>query len=233
MINGRHISVIIPALNEESSIARVIGDLPESVDNVLVVDNGSNDRTAERARLAGARVISEPQRGYGAACLAGIREARNSQVLAFIDGDYSDYPQDLEGLLEPLAHGHCDLAMGCRQVDSPDSGLSVHQDLGNRLACTLIRWLHGYHYMDLGPMRCVSRSFLESLDMQDRDFGWTAEMQIRACRAGGRILQIPVRYRSRIGQSKISGTLRGSIMAGYKILYWTLRLSRDRSGIRA
>ena len=226
MINRRHITVIIPALNEESAIARVIGDLPGEVDRIIVVDNGSVDNTALRARHAGATVVTESRKGYGSACIAGIRESRDSDIIGFIDGDYSDYPEDLLTILEPIANDHCDLAIGCRRQD-PNAGpaLPRHQKWGNWIACRLIRLVHGFHYEDLGPMRCLCRSTLEKLQMQDGDFGWTVEMQIKASRAGARILQVPVRYRPRIGESKISGTVAGSMMAAYKIIYWTLKLA--------
>ncbi len=226
MINGRHITVIIPALNEENAISRVIGDLPEVVDRVIVVDNGSVDDTAIRARQAGATVVTEHKKGYGSACIAGIHESGDTDILAFIDGDYSDYPEDLWTILEPLANDHCDLAIGCRRQD-PDAppALPRHQKWGNRLACCVIHLIHGFKYEDLGPMRCLTRDTLEKLQMQDSDFGWTVEMQIKASRAGARILQVPVRYRLRIGESKISGTFTGAVMAAYKIAYWTVKLA--------
>ena len=226
MINHRHITVIIPALDEEESIASVIHDLPDCVDQVLVVDNASQDTTAVRAEQAGARVIREPQKGYGKACLTGVLVAGDTDILAFIDGDYSDYPEDLVKLLKPVAHGHCDLSIGCRQEDSstPDS-LFRHQRWGTKMACRAIRLLHGFRYEDLGPMRCLNKSTLAKLQVADESFGWTTEMQLKASRAGAAILQVPVRYRQRVGKSKVSGTLRGSLMAGYRIFYWIIRLA--------
>lgn len=225
MINGQHISVIIPVLNEELSITSVIRDIPEQVDRILVVDNGSIDKTRERSLAADAEVICEIRKGYGSACLAGIKAAGPTDIIAFIDGDYSDYPEDLKSVLEPVAEGYSDLAVGCREFLSEGKPvIPRHQMWGNRIGCFLIGILHGVHYRDLGPMRAIQRSSLEKLDMQDKDFGWTTEMQIKAFRMGLRVQEIPVRYRQRTGQSKISGTVKGSIMAGYKILYWTLRL---------
>ncbi len=226
MINHRHITVIIPALDEEESIVSVIHDLPDCVDQVLVVDNASRDATAVRAEQAGARVVEEPQKGYGKACLTGISVAGDTDILAFIDGDYSDYPEDLAKLLKPVAHDHCDLAIGCRQEDRNAPGsLFRHQKWGTQMACRAIRLLHGFRYEDLGPMRCLNKSTLTKLQVEDESFGWTAEMQLKASRAGATILQAPVRYRPRVGKSKVSGTLRGSLMAGYRIFYWIIRLA--------
>ena len=230
MLNNRYITVIIPVLNEEQSIGRVIRDVPDCVDRIVVVDNGSSDSSQTIALDAGAEVVNEPDTGYGRACQTGIQAAGKTDILAFLDGDYSDYPEDMVSLLEPLASGHCDITIGCRIAEAV---LPRHQEWGNWLACQLIWLLHGVRYQDLGPMRCVSRVCLERLQMQDNSYGWTAEMQIRAARARLRILQVPVRYRPRIGHSKISGTLKGSLMAGYKILFWTLWLALFRkSGVK-
>lgn len=226
MINDHHITVIIPVLNEELSITSVIQDIPEQVDRILVVDNGSIDKTPEKSLAAGAEVISEPRKGYGSACLAGIEATGPTDIIAFVDGDYSDYPEDLLSVLDPLFHGRCDLSIGRREFYAKGKPvLPRHQLWGNRLVCALISFLHGVRCHDLGPMRAIHRSCLEKLDMQDTNFGWTAEMQIKAFRLGLRVLETPVRYRSRIGRSKISGTVKGSIMAGCKILYWALRLT--------
>jgi glycosyltransferase involved in cell wall biosynthesis len=233
MFSGKTIAIIIPALNEAGSIAKVIRDIPGYVDDIVVVDNGSTDQTDVIAREAGARVVYQSVRGYGAACLAGIRSLRNMDIVGFIDGDYSDYPDDLRKLLEPVACGQYDFAMGQRQcVENNADAISFHQKLGNWLACHLIHGLHGFSFMDLGPMRCLTHELLSALQMEDEDFGWTTEMQIKVLRAQARILLTPVRYRKRIGQSKISGTFRGSFLAGYKIIYWTVRLSLSSSGRR-
>ena len=230
MFSGKRIAIIIPALNEARSIKRVIKDIPAYVDEVVVVDNGSSDQTDVIARAAGARVVYQSVRGYGAACLAGIRTLRNVDVVGFIDGDYSDYPEDLCKLLEPVAGGEYDFAMGQREcVDSNMNAIPIHQRLGNWVACHLIHSLHGFSFVDLGPMRCLTKELLFELQMEDEDFGWTTEMQIKVLRARARMLLTPVRYRKRIGQSKISGTFKGSFLAGYKIIYWTVRLSLSSS----
>ncbi len=234
MLNCRSITVIIPALNEEGSIGRVIRDIPECVDRVLVADNGSMDQTRTKALEAGADVISVPEKGYGNACQAGVSVAADADILAFMDGDYSDYPEDLLPLLESVAEGRCDFCMGYRCVfqSGRASALQWYQRWGNGVACQLIWLLYGFRYFDLGPMRCIRRDCLERLDMHDKSYGWTAEMQIRAALDGIRILQMPVRYRQRIGVSKISGTLIGALTAGYGILFWTIRLIFSRWSFR-
>lgn len=225
MIEQRQISVIIPALNEQASIARVIEEIPDYADQIIVVDNNSQDATREIAEKVGATVVSEPKKGYGKACLTGIEAAGDTDIIAFINGSYSDYPDDLDRLIRPVALESCDLAIGCRQDDpSVPKGRFAHQRLGTQLACIAIRLLHGYRFEDLGPLRCISRSALTQLQMQDEDFGWTVEMQLKAAKCGQIILQVPVRYRKRLGKSKISGTLRGSLKAGCKIFYWIFRL---------
>ena len=225
MIDQQHITVIIPALNEQASIAKVIEEIPDYVDQIIVVDNDSQDATREISENAGAEVVSEPKRGYGRACLSGIDVAGNTDVIAFINGSYSDYPDDLDKLIKPVISDNCDLAIGCRQDDpTVPRGRFTHQQLGTKLACITIRLLHGYRFEDLGPLRCISRSALMQLQMQDEDFGWTVEMQLKAAKLGQTILQIPVRCRRRVGKSKISGTVRGSLMAGYKIFYWIFKL---------
>ena len=225
MIDQQHITVIIPALNEQASIAKVIEEIPDYVDQIIVVDNDSQDATREISENAGAEVVSEPKRGYGRACLSGIDAAGNTDVIAIINGSYSDYPDDLDKLIKPVISDNCDLAIGCRQDDpTVPRGRFTHQQLGTKLACITIRLLHGYRFEDLGPLRCISRSALMQLQMQDEDFGWTVEMQLKAAKLGQTILQIPVRCRRRVGKSKISGTVRGSLMAGYKIFYWIFKL---------
>lgn len=221
MLDRRHITVIIPALNEQASIGAVIEEIPGYVDQIVVVDNDSHDATRAVAEAAGARVVGESRKGYGRACLTGIEAAGNTNVIAFINGGYSDFPEDLDDLIRPVVSGECDLAIGCRQ-DAPDvpKGRFKHQQWGTRLACLTIWMLYRYRFDDLGPLRCISVPALAHLQMQDENFGWTAEMQVKALKTRQRILQVPVRYRKRIGRSKISGTLRGSLMAGYKIFYW-------------
>ncbi len=223
MIFGKHISVIIPALNESESIGRVIAEIPDGIDRIVVVDNGSIDGTDVIAMDLGAEVIYEPNRGYGAACMTGIKAVLGSDVIAFIDGDYSDFPDQLISVINPVASGSYDLAIGCRDGNN-NVQLPLHQRLGNWMACCVIQLLHGCQFSDLGPMRCISRELLLALNMSDANYGWTTEMQLKAAIARAKIVQVPVSYRMRIGQSKISGTLKGSIMAGYKIFYWVIRL---------
>jgi hypothetical protein len=224
-LNG--VVVIIPARNEEMSLPLVLGDLPK-VDAVIVVDNGSTDGTARVASRDSAIVISEQRRGYGAACLKGLWEVERlclsrtiqPRVIAFLDADYSDHPELLPELVAPIFAGQADLVLGSRLVGRREKGAMPAQSVfGNRLACVIIRMLWGTHYTDLGPFRAIRYDLLRNLRMSDRDFGWTVEMQIKAAIAGASILEIPVPYRRRIGTSKISGTVAGSIKAGAKILY--------------
>jgi glycosyltransferase involved in cell wall biosynthesis len=219
------IAVVIPALNEEQSIPLVLGDLSSAwVDAVLVVDNGSSDRTAEVARAHGAEVVVEPWRGYGSACLRGLAQlaGRNGgppDVVVFLDADHSDHPEELPSLVQPILDGDCDFVLGSRLAGRREPGAMPPQSVwGNRLACFLMRRLFGAKYTDLGPFRAIRWEALERLGMCDRNFGWTIEMQIKAARHGLRIREIPVSYRRRIGTSKISGTVRGTILAGSKIL---------------
>ena len=219
--------VVIPALNEESSLPLVLGDLPE-VGRVIVVDNGSVDGTARVAADTGAIVVTEPNRGYGAACLAGLGKIRQSivagdpapRVVVFLDADYSDHPNLLPQLVEPILDGSTDFVLGSRLQGEREPGAMPPQSVyGNRLACFLMRLRFGARYSDLGPFRAIEYDSLCALNMVDRNFGWTVEMQIKAARVGLRTLEIPVPYRRRIGTSKISGTIPGTIKAGSKILY--------------
>jgi len=217
---SQRVAVVIPALDEEQSLPLVLAALPRGlVDDVVVVDNGSRDRTAEVARAAGARVVAESHRGYGAACLAGIAATTSADVLVFLDGDYSDHPEDLHELLPPVLAGRADLVIGTRMTERTARRAMLPQArFGNRLATFLMRLCFGIRCTDLGPFRVIGRTALERLAMQDRDFGWTVEMQLRAHLAGLRVLEIPVRYRRRVGVSKITGTVRGTVLAGWKIL---------------
>jgi glycosyltransferase involved in cell wall biosynthesis len=217
--NGRRIGVVIPALDEEQAIRRVIADIPAWVDQIIVADNGSRDRTAEAAREAGAHVVHEGERGYGAACQAGIRALEAADIVVFLDGDYSDHPQEMAAVVDPIAVDVVDFVVGSRVKGGAGPGaLTPQQRFGNWLACLLMQRLWGVAYTDLGPFRAIRRDALEMLGMADRAYGWTVEMQLKAARAGLRYLEVPVSYRSRIGVSKVSGTLRGSLMAGITIL---------------
>ncbi|RMI02444.1 MAG: glycosyltransferase family 2 protein [Calditrichaeota bacterium] len=219
MKENQRISVIIPVLNEEKSIGRVLADIPRWVDEVLVVDNGSTDRTVEVAQSHGARVIHEPERGYGAACLAGIAHLNRPDIVVFLDGDYSDYPEEMELLVAPILRGEAEMVIGSRVAGKAEKGaLTPQARFGNWLACRLMRLFWGVQYTDLGPFRAIRHSALCFLEMRDRNYGWTVEMQIKAAQRGVRAKEIPVRYRKRIGKSKVSGTIRGVIGAGTKIL---------------
>lgn len=232
------VDVVIPAHNEEASLPSVLRSIPQPpVDRVIVCDNASRDATAAVARSAGAIVIHESRMGYGSACLAGLEYLRRNappDVVVFLDGDYSDHPEELPSLLAPILDGDADLVIGSRTRGQTDPGALLPQArLGNWVACGLIRLLYRTHCTDLGPFRAVRWSALEGLEMCDRDFGWTAEMQVKAARYGLRVLEVPVSYRKRIGRSKISGTIRGTILAGYKILWTVLRYSWGRHGKRS
>jgi hypothetical protein len=229
------VAVIIPVFNEAASLPLVLGELPRDlVDRIIVVDNASTDGSAQVARAHGAEVVHEPQRGYGAACLAGIAALRpDDDVVVFLDGDYSDYPEDLRLLLPQVCDGAADLVLGTRMA-TPASrcALLPQARFGNQLAAFLMRVLFGIRCSDLGPFRVISHAALRRLGMTDRDFGWTVEMQLRAHLRGLRVREVPVRYRKRVGQSKITGTLQGTLRAGYKILKtifvyrWLLRALR-------
>jgi glycosyltransferase involved in cell wall biosynthesis len=198
----------------------VLADVPRDlVDEIVVVDNGSTDESAQIARDAGARVVEQPERGDGAACLRGIVATGGFDVIVFLDGDYSDYPADMRELLEPVRRGEADLVVGTRMV-RPEArrALLPQARYGNRLASILMRVLFGIRCSDLGPFRVIRRQALLRLGMQDRDFGWTVEMQLRAALIGLRVVEIPVRYRRRVGVSKITGTVPGTLRASYKIL---------------
>ena len=225
------VGVIIPALNEEQSIGRVLADIPAGLaDTVVVVDNGSTDRTAAVAAAAGATVVSESRRGYGQACLTGMAAlaAADVDVVVFLDGDYSDYPEEMGSLVEPIIRGDADFVVGSRVRGERQQGALLPQArFGNALATWLIHLLYGVEYTDLGPFRAIRNEALERLQMADRDFGWTVEMQAKAARRRLRVTEIPVRYRKRIGTSKISGTVKGSILAGYKILSTIARYARS------
>lgn len=221
MIAGQSIGVIIPALNEELSIGSVLDALPAAFDTVVVVDNGSTDATARIAASKGALVVHEKQRGYGAACLRGIAEfAKNPpEIVLFIDADASDHPDDALHVATRVASGVCDFCIGSRTRGNHEPGsLTPVQRFGNWLSTTLIRWIWNAPYTDLGPLRALRYSTLVSMEMEDRTWGWTIEMQIKAAMQSVHTTEIPVRYRTRIGTSKISGTVLGSVKAGTKII---------------
>lgn len=222
------IVVIIPALDEERSLPKVLAEIPRHlVNEVVVVDNGSRDRTSEVARAAGATVLSEPRAGYGQACLTGIAYVSKEppEVVVFVDGDYSDRAAEMIDLVEPILEGRADFVVGSRVLGQRERGaLALHARWGNWLATRLLHALYGYRFTDLGPFRAIRYETLLALDMQDRDYGWTAEMQAKAARSGVRSTEVPVSYHRRIGKSKITGTVKGTVMAGYKILTTILRL---------
>jgi glycosyltransferase involved in cell wall biosynthesis len=215
------VSVIIPAFNEESSIGLVLNDLPrDSLHEIIVVDNGSTDNTANVAREAGARVVDEKRKGYGAACLRGIAELNQPDIVVFLDGDYSDYPEEIIDLIQPILNGEKDFVVGSRMI-LPESRLALlpQARYGNRLAVFLMWIFFKHRYTDLGPFRAICHESLIKIGMQDQNFGWTVEMQIKAVKNRLRICEIPVRYRERVGVSKITGTVSGTLKAGTKIIY--------------
>jgi len=228
------LAVVIPARDEEQALPLVLAELPRArAPLVVVVDNGSRDRTAEVARAAGAVVVREERRGYGQACLAGIAwlldgqglvpPLADSEVIVFLDADHSDYPEDLERLLAPLLAAEADFVLGSRILGGATLGALLPQAwFGNRLACALMRVLFGARYTDLGPFRALRAGTLRDLSMADPGFGWTIEMQLKAWSRGVRVREVPVRYRARIGRSKITGTFAGTLRAGAKILGWIL-----------
>ncbi len=217
------IDVVIPAFNEERAIGHVLEAIPaEWVRRVVVVDNGSTDDTAGEAARRGATVVAEPRRGYGQACLSGIAALDRPDIVVFLDGDFSDYPEEMPALVAPILAGEAEMVIGSRVLGERQRGaLQPQQRFGNWLATWLIRRFFGVSFTDLGPFRAIHHATLLQLEMEDRDFGWTVEMQVKAARTGVRTVEVPVRYRRRVGSSKISGTLSGSVRAGYKIL-WTI-----------
>lgn len=220
-----HIKVVIPAFNEEKSIAHVIKDIPEDwVVEVIVVNNASTDNTTEVAEQAGATVLTEPTPGYGNACLKGIRYLqdinRRPEILVFLDGDYSDYPEQLPDLIKPIIEDDVDMVIGSRARGNREGGsMTFPQIFGNWLATTLIRLFYKVKYTDLGPFRAIKFDKLIELQMEDQTYGWTVEMQVKGAKHKFKTTEVPVNYKRRIGVSKVSGTVKGTFMAGYKILY--------------
>jgi len=230
------ISVIIPVLNEEESIAAVLGDIPPELEaEVLVVDNGCTDQTIPIARSKGARIVVAEQQGYGAACYAGTLAA-SGDILVYLDGDYSDYPAEMSNLIAPIVEGRADLVLGSRLArrDLPREAMPPQQRFGNWLTAWLMRWLYKLPVTDLSPFRAIRKEVLLALKMQEMTFGWPTEMMVKAARAGYRLEEVPVRYRPRLGgKSKISGTLRGTILAGYYILTTTFKYAWGSSPQRS
>jgi glycosyltransferase involved in cell wall biosynthesis len=221
------VSLIIPALNEAACLAELLGELPpDTAHELIVVDNGSTDATAEVARRAGATVVVEPRRGYGYACAAGAA-ASSGELLVFMDGDGSFVPAELALLAAPLLAGSADMALGTRMRGGMAArSMPPHQHFGNRLVAALVQRIYGLPLSDLGPFRAVRRDLLARLDMREHTYGWPIEMIVKAARAGARIVEVPVRYRPRLaGQSKVGGTLRGTVLATYRILRVTLQYS--------
>jgi glycosyltransferase involved in cell wall biosynthesis len=219
------VSVIIPTHNEAQSIGRVLADLPaDIVTEVLVVDSNSTDGTPEIASKMGARVLHEPRRGYGRACLTGIANANAPDVVVFLDGDYSDRPDELPLLLAPIIEGRADITLGSRLHGRRSAGaLPWHQVFGNRLAASLIRLLYGVKISDLGPFRAARADVLRQLELQENTYGWAVEIILKGTLAGFRIVEVPVSYYPRIGKSKISGTLRGTVGAAWFIMTLIVR----------
>ena len=218
-------SVIIPTHNEAQAIERVLADLPSDLTTeVIVVDSNSNDGTPEIAARMGARVVQEPRRGYGRACLTGLAAANSPDVVVFLDGDYSDRPSELPVLLAPITEGRADITLGSRLQGQRSAGaLPWHQVFGNRLAASLIRLLYGVNITDLGPFRAGRADVLRALVLEETTYGWAVEMILKGAMAGFRVIEVPVSYYPRIGKSKISGTLKGTVGAAWFILSLIMR----------
>ena len=224
------VKVIIPAYNEAAAILKVIGDIPNFVQEIIVVDNGSTDPTSEVAKRAGATVLIEPNKGYGFACLKGIEYIQNSNqktdIIVFIDGDYSDYPQQMFEIIAPILNQNIDFVLGTRKKNLSEKGaMRPQQRFGNWLATNLMRLFFDSKFTDLGPFRAIKYQVLKQLSMKDKTYGWTVEMQLKILKQNFTYMEVPVKYRNRIGVSKVSGTLKGTIFAGVKILTWIFKYS--------
>ncbi|MGB5237776.1 MAG: glycosyltransferase family 2 protein [Flavobacteriaceae bacterium] len=224
------VRVIIPAYNEEDSIAKVIGEIPNMVSEIIVVSNNSTDNTVSNARKAGATVLIEERKGYGYACLCGInyvgKQSKRPDIIVFIDGDYSDYPEELTKLIRPIVEENVDLVIGARVKELREPGSMTPQQLfGNKLATYLMKLLFRARFTDLGPFRAIKYDQLLALSMEDKTYGWTVEMQLKALKNQLAYTEVPVRYKKRIGVSKVSGTVKGTIFAGVKILGWIIKYS--------
>lgn len=224
------IKVIIPAFNEADSIAEVIKEIPDSVSEVIVVNNNSSDRTAENAHAAGATVLTEERKGYGYACLKGMdyvaQQSKVPDIIVFIDGDYSDYPEELDKVVAPILNKGYDFVIGARVKRLREEGsMTPQQIFGNWLATFLMKLLFRATFTDLGPFRAIAYNKLLTLEMEDKTYGWTVEMQLKALKNKLAYTEVPVRYKKRIGISKVSGTVKGSIFAGVKILTWIFKYS--------
>lgn len=221
--NLPNIKIVIPAFNEEASIGKVVDDIPKDwVTEIIVVSNNSSDKTEVNAKKAGATVLVENRKGYGWACLKGIAYAikGKAEIIVFLDGDYSDYPQQLPEVVSPILNDGIDLVIGSRALGERDpKSMTIPQIFGNWLATRLMRIFYGIKFTDLGPFRAIKTNALEKLKMQDKTYGWTIEMQIKAAQNKLKCTEVPVNYKNRIGTSKVSGTVKGTIMAGYKIIF--------------
>lgn len=207
---------------KKNPFPHVLADIPDFVDEIIVANNGSTDNTIEIAKKTGVTVVNEDEKGYGAACLKAIEEIKNKNfdIIVFLDGDYSDYPEEMNLVVDPIIKSDCDLVIGSRMIGAREDGSMLPQAIfGNWLASFLIKFFWNYKFTDLGPFRAIKYSSLLKLNMQDRNFGWTVEMQIKAAKQKLKTIEVPVSYRKRIGQSKVTGTLKGSVKASVKILY--------------
>ncbi|HLT32303.1 MAG TPA: glycosyltransferase family 2 protein [Aquaticitalea sp.] len=231
--NQPNIVVVIPAYNEEHSIGHVVREIPAIVKEIIVVDNNSTDKTSQIAKDAGATVLFQPKKGYGNACLKGLEymseKTESPEIVVFLDGDYSDYPEELTKIIAPIVEQNIDFVVGSRVKDlrEPHS-MTPQQVFGNWLATFLMRIFFGAKFTDLGPFRAIKYSKLLDLQMEDKTYGWTVEMQLKSIKQNLAYIEVPVKYKRRIGVSKVSGTVKGSIFAGAKILGWIFKYSVNK-----